>query len=105
MPIGSTIPTTGYMYPEIFAIGGFEDELIKVSVMLEPVEPLAGGLKVGMTLVVIPSCVRSQGQADVSGLAQSVLGGIGATNLHIELVATVAGADDDRAANEPAERF
>ena len=36
---------------------------------------------------------------------QGMLGGIGATNLDVEGVATVAGADDHGAANEPAEGF
>ena len=34
-----------------------------------------------------------------------MLGGIGSANLDIELVATVAGADDDWATDERAERF
>ena len=34
-----------------------------------------------------------------------MLGGIGSTNLDIKLVATVTGADDNGAANEPAKRF
>lgn len=34
-----------------------------------------------------------------------MLGGVGTTNLHVERVATVAGADDDGAANEPAKGF
>ena len=42
---------------------------------------------------------------DISGFAQSVLGGVGATNLDVELVAAVAGADDNGTANKGAERF
>jgi hypothetical protein len=34
-----------------------------------------------------------------------VLGGIGATNLDVERVATIAGADDNGAANEPTKGF
>ena len=34
-----------------------------------------------------------------------MLGGVGATNLDVECVATVAGADDDGAANEATEGF
>ena len=46
--------------PVIFTIAGFHDQLIKVSVVFQPVEPLAGGLKDSMTLVVIPSRVRGK---------------------------------------------
>ena len=58
-----------------------------------------------MLLVIIPTCVGGEGQLDVSSFAQGMLGGIGATNLNVELVATVARADDNGAANEPSERF
>ena len=55
MTIGLAVTTATDMYPEVFAVGGLEDELVEIRVMLEPVKPLAGGLKVGMTLVIIPS--------------------------------------------------
>ena len=93
------------MYPEIFAIGSFEDELVKVSVMLKEIKPLAGGFKVSMTLVVIPSGIACKRETDVCSLAQGVLGGIGSTNLDVERVATVTGADDNGAANEGTKGF
>ena len=55
MAVGPAVLAAGDVNPEVFAVGGFENELIEVGVVLQIVEPLAGGLKVGMTLVVIPS--------------------------------------------------
>ena len=55
MAIGSAILAARDVNPEVLAVGGLEDELVKVAIVLQPVEPLAGGLKVGMTFVVIPS--------------------------------------------------
>ena len=91
------------MNPKIFAIGRLHDQLVKVTVEFNPIEPLAGGLKVGVTLVVIPSGIACERQADVSSFAQGVLGCIGSANLDVELVAAVAGGDDDGATNEGAE--
>ena len=105
MAVGSAVLAARDMYPEVFAVGGLENELVIISVVLQPIKPLAGGLKVGMTLVIIPSGIACERQTDVSSFAQGVLGGIGSTNLHVELVATVAGGDDNGATNEPAERF
>ena len=105
MAVCLAVLAAGDMNPEVLAVGGFKDELVKVGVMLKPVKPLAGGFKVSMTLVVIPSGIAGERQADVSCFAQGVLGGIGSTNLHVELVATVAGADDNGTANEVAKWF
>lgn len=58
-----------------------------------------------MTLVVVPGGVGGEGQLEVGSFAQGVLGGVGATNLDVELVAAVAGGDDDGATNEGAEGF
>ena len=44
MAVGLAVLAAGDVNPEVLAVGGLENELIKVSVMLEPVEPLAGGL-------------------------------------------------------------
>ena len=54
MPIRFPITTARDVNPEVLAVGGLEDELVEVGIALQPVEPLAGGLKVGMALVVIP---------------------------------------------------
>ncbi len=58
-----------------------------------------------MTLVVVPSGIGGQWQTDVGSFAQGVLGGIGATHTDVELVATVATADDHGAANKASERY
>ena len=58
-----------------------------------------------MTLIIVPGGVGGEGQLDVGSFAKSMLGGVGTTDLHVKLVTTVAGADDDGAANEAAEGF
>ena len=105
MPVRSPVPPAAHVEPIVFAIGGFEDELVEVGVALEPVEPAVGGLEVGVATVVAPGGVGGEGQADVGSFAEGVLGGIGATNLDVELVAAVAGADDDGPADEGAKGF
>ena len=32
--VGATVSSTRDMYPEVFAVGGFEDELVEVNVVL-----------------------------------------------------------------------
>ena len=105
MAIGSAVTTAAHMNPEILTVGGLHNELVKVSVVLNPIKPLAGSLHIGMALVIIPGGIAGEGQLNVSSFAQSVLGGVGATNLDVELVAAVAGADDNGTANEAAEGF
>ena len=105
MAVGPAVLAAGDVNPEVFAVGGLENELVEVGVVLEIVEPLAGGLQVGMPLVVIPGGIAGEGQADVSSLAKGVLGGVGSTDTDVELVATVTGGDDDRATAEGTEGF
>ena len=71
--------------------------------MFKEVEPTVGFVHVGVAEVVAPVGVGGEWEPDVGSFAQGVLGGVGATNLDVELVTTVAGADDDGAANEGAE--
>ena len=101
--VGPAVLAAGDVNPEVFAVGGLENELIEVGVVLQIVEPLAGGLKVGMTLVVIPGGIAGEGQAEVGSFAKGMLGGIGSTDTDVELVAAVAGGDDDRATDEGTE--
>lgn len=54
MAVGSAILPARDVDPEVLAVGGLEDELIKVSIVLNPVEPFAGSFQIGMTLVVVP---------------------------------------------------
>lgn len=105
MTVLLAVLSTANVNPEVFPVCCLKNELIKVGVTFQPVEPLAGGLHIGMALVVIPSGVRCNRQAEVSSFSESVLGGIGATNLDIELVAAVAGADHNGTTDETAEGF
>ena len=105
MAVGPAVLAAGDVNPEVFAVGGLENELVEIGVVLKEVEPLAGGLQVGMTLVVVPGGIAGEGQADVSGFAKGVLGGVGSTDTDVELVATVAAGDDDRATDEGTEGF
>ena len=101
--VGTAVLAAGDVNPEVFAVGGLENQLIEVGVVLQIVEPLAGGLQVGMTLVVIPGGIAGEGQADVCGFAKGVLGGVGSTDTDVELVAAVTAGDDDRATDEGTE--
>ena len=73
------------------AMGMLEDELVEVEVVHHPEEPLPAGMVVG--------------DADVTGFAKGVLGGIDASDLHVELWATVAAADYNRLLCEGSEGF
>ena len=105
MAVGTAVTTATDVNPEVFAVGGLKDELVEVGVAFQPVEPAMGGLQVGMATVVVPGGVGGEGQTEVGGFAQGVLGGVGSTNTDVELIASVAGRDDNGAANEGAERF
>lgn len=60
MAVGSAILPARDVNPEVLAVGGLEDELVKVAIVLNPVKPLAGGLHISMTLVIIPSGIAGQ---------------------------------------------
>lgn len=57
MSVGSTVFTTGNVNPIILPVAGSQYQLIEIGITFQPVEPLARGLKIGMSLVVIPSSV------------------------------------------------
>ena len=105
MPVGSAVLTATDMDPIILSVSSFENQLVEVGVGFEEVEPLVSDLHVGVTLVVVPGSVGGERQTDVGSFAQGVLGGVGATNFNVELVAAVAGGDDDGAADEGAKGF
>ena len=73
------------------AMGMLEDELVEVEVVHHPEEPLPAGMVVG--------------DADVTGFAKGVLGGIDTSDFEVELWGAVAGADDDGLACEGSEGF
>ena len=41
--VGASVLATRDVNPEVFAVGSLEDELVKVNMTFQPVEPLAGG--------------------------------------------------------------
>lgn len=94
MAVPAPVLTAGDVEPEVLAVGGFEDELVEVGVVLQKVEPAAGNGHVGMRPVVCPIGVGGSGEVDVGSLSQGVLGGIGTSHPEVELRATVARADD-----------
>ena len=57
------------MDPVVTTVGGLHNQLVKVSVMLQKVEPLLGELHVGVALVVIPICVGIEWHMDVGCFA------------------------------------
>lgn len=89
------------MDPVVTTIGGFHDQLVKVGVVLQEVEPSFGKFLVGVGLVVIPIGIGGLGDVDVDSFAQSVLRGINTSYLDIQLRATIARADDDWLLSEP----
>ena len=92
--VPAPVLAAGDVEPEVLAVGGFEDELVEVGVVLQKVEPAAGNGHVGMRPVVRPIGVGGSGEVDVGSLSQGVLGGIGTSHPEVELRATVARADD-----------
>ena len=68
MAVGPAVLAAGDVNPEVFAVGGLENKLVEVSVVLEIVEPLAGGLQVGMAFVIVPSCIRRKWESYISCL-------------------------------------
>ena len=57
MAVSSAVLAARDVNPEIFAVGGLEDELVEVGIMLEPVEPTSGHLHIGMLAVIVPASV------------------------------------------------
>lgn len=60
------------MYPEVFAVGGLHDKLIKVGVMLEEVEPQLGDVHIRMLMIVALFGIGSEWNLDVSSFAKVV---------------------------------
>ena len=105
MAVLALVGAAGDVDPEVFAVGGFDDGLVKVRVGDNPVEPAVEDFLVGMCLAITLCGVLRDGQADVAGFTKGVLGGIDASDLDVELWATVAGADYNRLLSELAEGF
>lgn len=69
------ILSTADMYPEVTTITGLHDELIKVGVMLEEVEPAVEDGLVGMGFTIALFGVRCLGYLDVGSFTKGVLRG------------------------------
>ena len=95
MPVMLLVPAAGHVDPVVATVGGFEDELVEVGVVLQEVEPAVGDVHVGVVEVVIPIGVGSLGKLYVGGFTEGVLTGVGATDFDVQLVTAVAGGDDD----------
>lgn len=93
------------MYPEVFAVGGFDDGLVEVGVLDDPVEPAVEYLLVGMGKAIAPLGVRGLGNLDIGCFAKGVLTGIDSSDFDVEGVASVSGTDDDRLTCEGSEGF
>ena len=89
----------------VLAMGVLEDELVEVGVVLQEVEPAVGNVHVGVRTVVLPVGVGGLGQADVGRFSEGVLGGIDASYLDVEQVASVTAGDNDRLPGKGSEGF
>ena len=58
-----------------------------------------------MATVVVPGGVGGEGETEVGGFTEGVLGGVGSANTDVELVAAVAGGDDEGGSDEGTEGF
>ena len=64
MAVLALIGSAGDVDPEVFAVGGFDDGLVKVRVGGNPVEPAVENLLVGMCLAITLWGVPGDGDAD-----------------------------------------
>ena len=105
MSVFLAVLAAGDVDPVVEAVGGLQDELVEVGMVLEVGEPTVGNLHIGVVLAVSPRGVVGFGQGNVGGFAQGVLAGIDASYLYIEGWAAVAGTDDDGSSGERSEGF
>ena len=102
MAVLAFVGSAGDVDPVDATVGGLLDELVVVAVVHDPGEPSVEYVGVGEALALVAR-EGILGDADVAGFAKGVLGGIDASDLDVELWATVARADDNRLARELAE--
>ena len=105
MAIFLDVLSTRDMYPEVFAVGGFDDGLVEVGVLDDTVEPAVEDVFVGVGFAIAPLGVRSLGNLDVGCFTKGVLKGIDSSDFDVESVTAVAGTDDDRLTCEGSEGF
>ena len=104
MAVELRVTTARDVNPEVEVVGGFEDELVVVGVVLEEVEPLASLVHVGVTFAVV-ELVGSERQTDVGCFSELVLRVLAAANVAVDQRAAVAGVDGDGLADIVAERL
>lgn len=97
--------TTRNVNPEVEVVGGLDDGLVKVRVGGQELKPTIQDVHICVGKVVLPTGVGCLRNLDISGLANSVLAGIDATDLGVESVATIAGIDDDGLTGKSTERL
>lgn len=71
------------VYPEVFAVGGFDDGLVEVGVQDDQVKPTVEDGLVGMGFAIAPFDVGSLGNLDIGSFAYCMLRGIDTTNLDV----------------------
>lgn len=67
------VALAGDVDPEVFAVGGFDDGLVKVRVRDNPIEPAIENLLVGMCFAITLRGVLGDRNAEVAGFAKGVL--------------------------------
>ena len=58
--VGTSVASARDVNPEIFAVYRLHNQLVKIAMGLNPIEPLTGSLEVGMAFVIVPGCVRGE---------------------------------------------
>ena len=94
MAVELRVATARDVNPEVELIGGFEDELVVVGVVLDEVEPPASLLLVGVTLTVMP-LEGSDRQSDISCLTELVLRVLAASHIAVDQGTAITRTDGD----------
>lgn len=76
------------MDPVVTTVGGLHNQLVKVGVVLQEVEPLLGEFHVGVELVVIPVRVGIERHMDVGSFSKNLLAGVRISDIDVKLRAT-----------------
>lgn len=90
MAVLGAVALAGDVDPEVFAVGGFDDGLVKVRFRDNPIEPAVENLLVGMCFAITPRSVLGDRDVDVAGFSKDVLRGKDSSDFEVELWATVA---------------
>ena len=104
MAVELRVATARDVDPEVELVGGFEDELIVVGVVLDEVEPPASLVLVGVTLTVMP-LEGSDRQSDVGCFTELVLRVLAATHIVVDHGTAIARTDGDGLAYIIAQRL